>query len=123
VLAVKIYRSRLNQQFCKEHGIHLSGPKLGRPFTEGAEQKKQNYIDECNRIEVKRKFSLAKRKYGLGLIMTKLKETIGHSIAMSIVVLNLRKLRAFYIDSFILSGVKFVSLGFVTGGIRYKYNT
>lgn len=92
VLADKIYRNRANLQFCKEHCIHMSGPKLGRPFAQGAEQKKQNYIDECNRIEVERKFSLAKRKCGLGLIMTKLEDTIGHSIAMSIVVLNLRKL-------------------------------
>ena len=92
MLADKIYRNRANLQFCKEHGIHMSGPKLGRPFAQGAEQKKQNYMDECNRIEVERKFSLAKRKCGLGLIMTKLEDTIGHSIAMSIVVLNLRKL-------------------------------
>ena len=94
VLADKIYRNRVNLQYCKEHGIHMSGPKLGRPFAQGAEQKKQNYIDECNRIEVERKFSLAKRKCGLGLIMTKLEGIIGHSSAMSIVVLNLRKLGA-----------------------------
>ena len=72
----------------------MSKPKLDKPFAQGAEQKKQNYIDECNRIEVERKFSPAKRKCGLGLIMTKLEDTIGHSIAMSIVVLNLRKLGA-----------------------------
>jgi transposase, IS5 family len=40
---------------------------------------------------VEHKFSLAKRKYGPGLIMTRLEDTIGHSIAMSIVVLNPRK--------------------------------
>lgn len=92
VLADKIYRNRANLQYCKEHGIHLSGPRLGRPPADAADQKKLNYIDECARIEVERRFSLAKRKCGLGLIMTKLEDTIGHSIAMSIVVLNLRKL-------------------------------
>jgi len=92
VLADKIYRNRINLQFCKEHGIHLSGPRLGRPPADAADQKRLNYLDECARIEVERRFSLAKRKCGLGLIMTKLEDTIGHSIAMSIVVLNLRKL-------------------------------
>ena len=31
VLADQIYRTRENRNFCKEHGIRLSGPKLGRP--------------------------------------------------------------------------------------------
>ena len=30
VLADQIYRTRENRKFCKEHGIRLSGPKLGR---------------------------------------------------------------------------------------------
>jgi IS5 family transposase len=92
VLADKIYRNRANLQYSKAHGVHLSGPRLGRPPADAADQKKLNYIDECARIEVERRFSLAKRKCGMGLIMTKLEDTIGHSIAMSIVVLNLRKL-------------------------------
>jgi len=44
-------------------------------------------------VEVERRFSLAKRKRGLGLIMTKLEDTISPSIAMSVVVLNLRKIQ------------------------------
>ncbi len=31
VLADQIYRTRENRSYCKEHGIRLSGPKLGRP--------------------------------------------------------------------------------------------
>ena len=31
ILADKIYRSRKNRAFCKEHGIRISGPRLGRP--------------------------------------------------------------------------------------------
>lgn len=34
VLADKIYRNRENLQYCKERGIRLSGPKLGRPSKE-----------------------------------------------------------------------------------------
>ena len=33
VLADQIYRTRENRKYCKEHGIRLSGPKLGRPST------------------------------------------------------------------------------------------
>lgn len=91
VLADKIYRNRDNLNFCKELNIHLTGPALGRPKKDEVRDKKQNYIDESDRIEVERKFSLAKRKCGMGLIMTKLPETTRHSIAMSIIILNLRK--------------------------------
>ena len=31
VLVDQIYRTRANRNFCKEHGIRISGPKLGRP--------------------------------------------------------------------------------------------
>ena len=31
VLADQIYRTRENRNYCKDHGIRLSGPKLGRP--------------------------------------------------------------------------------------------
>ena len=42
--------------------------------------------------EVERKFSLAKRKCGIGLIVTRLKETTCHCLAMSVLLLNLRKI-------------------------------
>lgn len=92
VLADKIYRNRDNLAFCKELGIRLSGPALGRPKKDEQPDKKQNYTEECERIEVERRFSLAKRKCNLGLVSAKLKDTAFHCIAMSIVVLNLRKL-------------------------------
>ena len=59
VLADKIYRNRDNLNFCKEHGIRLSGPALGRPKKDEQPDLKQNYIDECERVEVERRFSLA----------------------------------------------------------------
>lgn len=93
ILADKIYRNRDNLAYCKLHHIRLSGPALGRPKKDIIRDKKQDYRDECERVEVERRFSLAKRKCGLGLIVTKLEETISHSIAMSVVVLNLRKIQ------------------------------
>ena len=92
VLADKIYRNRDNLSYCKQHNIRLSGPALGRPKKDAEIDKKQNYIDECERVEVERKFSLAKRKCGMGIIVTRLKETTCHSIAMSVLLLNLRKI-------------------------------
>ena len=92
-IADKIYRNRGNLRFCKGHGIRLSGPALGRPKKDEVRNKTQDFLDECERVEVERRFSLAKRKCGLGLIMTKLRQTIAHSVAMSILVLNLRKIQ------------------------------
>ena len=53
----------------------------------------QDYRDECERVEVERRFSLAKRKCGMGLVTAKLRETAAHVIAMSVLVLNLRKIQ------------------------------
>ena len=92
ILADKIYRTRANLAYCKEHHIRLSGPPLGRPRRNSVPDKRQEHQDECERVEVERCFSLAKRKCGMGLVTAKLQETAAHVIAMSILVLNLRKL-------------------------------
>ena len=55
--------------------------------------KAQDDRDECERVEVERRFTLAKRKCGMGLVTTKLRETAAHVIAMSVLVLNLRKIQ------------------------------
>ena len=93
VLADKIYRNRENPSYCKLHGIRLSGPALGRPKKDEQRDRRQTYLDQNERIEVERQFSLAKRKCNLGKVKTKLEETVGFTLAMSIVVLNLRKIQ------------------------------
>ena len=92
ILADKIYRNRENLAYCAERKIRLSGPALGRPKKDEIRDKKQDYIDESERVEVERKFSLAKRKCGIGLIVTRLQETTCHCLAMSVLLLNLRKI-------------------------------
>ena len=73
VLADQIYRTRDNRAFCQKHGIRLSGPKLGRPSKETTKTDKQiEYQDNTDRIEVERRFSLTKRCYGMGKIVTRL---------------------------------------------------
>lgn len=96
ILADKIYRNRNNLAYCKERNIRLSGPALGRPKKDAIIDKKAEYRDNADRVEVERAFSLAKGSYGLGLIRTKLEETTLGSIVLSILVMNInRKLRMF----------------------------
>jgi len=96
LLADQIYRTRDNRNFCKAHGIRLSGPKLGRPSLakQSAKEKKQEYQDNTDRIEVERSFSLSKRCYGMDLIRTKLYDTTLTSIALSVFVTNLFKIQS-----------------------------
>jgi hypothetical protein len=91
VLADKIYRNRENLKYCRERGIRLSGPALGRRPNNYVRDLKQENEDAKERIEVERAFSLAKRKYGLGILYTRLPETTLSSIALSIILLNLNK--------------------------------
>ncbi len=88
VLADKIYRNRSNLQYCKANGIRLLGPPLGCPKKETNVDKKQEYIDNADRVAVERSFSLSKRCYGLGLIKTKLADTTKASIVLSIIAMN-----------------------------------
>ena len=93
VLADKIYRNRENLSYCAAHNVRLSGPALGRPRKNEVRDKKRDYQDQADWVEVERQFSLAKRKCGLGMIMTRLEETTCHCLAMSVLLLNLRKLQ------------------------------
>lgn len=106
VLVDQIYRTRTNREFCKQHGIRMSGPRLGRPPKEKQKTTKEEYQDNVDRIEVERFFSLDKHCYGAGLIMTKLPETTLSSIAMSVLVGNL-----FRIPTGSLFWLYFVDLG------------
>ena len=100
-LVDRIYRNRMNLAFCKEHGIRLSGPALGRPRKDPSSDIKTEHQDAVDRIEVERGFSLAKRNFGLGCIWTKLDVTTRSSIALSIVAMNLHRLTCFSFCQFI----------------------
>ena len=102
-LADKIYRNRDNLAYCKLHGIRLSGPRLGRPKKDAVADRKAEYIDNADRVEVERSFSLAKRCYGLGRIMTKLDVTTRSSIVLSILVMNVARIAARSLRQFLIS--------------------
>lgn len=95
VLADTIYRTRENRKFCKELGIRLSGPKLGRPAKDQqvlAEQKKVEKQDHGERNAIEGKFGEGKRVYGLGLIKARLQTTSETTIALQLVIMNLEKI-------------------------------
>jgi len=99
VHADKIYQTRENRNYCKLHHIRITGKPLGRPAKKTEENKKkleeekiQRYQDDIDRISIEGRFGVAKRKYGLGLIKSKLKETSETDINVSIFVMNLEKI-------------------------------
>lgn len=114
ILADKIYRNRDNLQYCKKHGIRLSGPPLGRPTKDQEllrKQERQERRDMGMRNAVEGKFGEGKRFYGMDRVMAHLQETTETVIAMQLLVMNLEKrLRLLFIHFFklrfwVLNGV------------------
>lgn len=99
VQADQIYRTRENRRFCKQHGIRLSGPALGRkpkngPTSEDRQVAKQ---DTGERNAIEGKFGEGKRKYGLGCIRARLAKTSESVITLQLLVMNLeRRLRVLF---------------------------
>lgn len=93
VLADSIYRTKENRAYCREHGIRLSGAKLGRPSKDAEFDKKQEHQDNTDRIEVERFFSRSKRCFSMGRIVTKLETTQLTSVALSVFVSNLFRIQ------------------------------
>jgi hypothetical protein len=94
VHADKLYRSRENRRYCKDRGIRLSGPPLGRPKRDPKETKALKRLhrqDEADRVEVEGKFGLGKRRYSLGRIMARLPETSETVIGVVFLVMGLEK--------------------------------
>jgi hypothetical protein len=88
----KIYRTRANRAYCKQRGIRLSGPPLGRPPKNlSAADKQQARRDEAIRNRVEGKFGEGKRRYGLGRVMAKLAGTSAAQIALSFLAMNLEQ--------------------------------
>ncbi len=86
----KIYRTRENRAWCKERGIIMSGPPLGRPPANvSKEKKKQDLEAEKIRNCIEGKFGQAKRRFSLGRVMAKLVNTSETAIAITFLVMNL----------------------------------
>lgn len=89
ILADTIYRNRENRRFCKEHGIRLSGPRLGRPKADELEaNREQAYRDSCDRNIVESRNGIGKRRYGLDRILAYLAETAKTEAALIVFAMN-----------------------------------
>jgi len=98
VHADKIFRTRVNLNFCKQNEIRFTGKPLGRPRKEEKiskqeklAAKRQQQFDEGLRNTVEGKFGQAKRRFGLGRIMAKQAGTSETEIGICLIVLNLEK--------------------------------
>ena len=103
VLADTIFRTRENLRYCKKLGIHLNGPKLGKPFADPEEakrHKKLEWLESGERGEIERNFGVGKRRYSLDCIVTKLKETSEVMIHSIVLFMNLRKKLRLLLRSF-----------------------
>lgn len=99
ILADKLYRNRENLRYCKERGIRLSGPRLGRPSKDGPSREvlKQERDDAAERNQIEGKFGEGKRRFGLGRIQARLAHTSQTVIALQFLVMNLeRRLRVLF---------------------------
>lgn len=93
VLADKLYRNRDNLRYCKQRGIRLSGPRLGRP-PKNLPFDPFDRPDSAARNAVEGKFGEGKTGYGLGRVMARLKVTAESVIAVAFLCMNLnRRLR------------------------------
>lgn len=118
VLADQIYRNKANRRYCAEHGIRMSGPKLGRPSAHPSpEERHTAYQDNTDRIEIERSFSLSKRCYGLGLIRTRLEETSYGAVGLSILVTNLFRI----LDRYCLLFFTFFKELASSASVRWKF--
>lgn len=115
VQADRIYRTRENRNFCKLHGIRLSGPALGRKPKNGptSEEKQVVKQDTGERNAIEGKFGEGKRKYGLGCIRARLAKTSEAMITLQLMVMNLeRRLRVLFCLLFVLFSRRRLALNF-----------
>jgi len=94
-----VYRNRDNLKYCKERGIRMSGPKLGRPPKDKElyhQQLLEERLESGERSAIESSFGVGKRRYGLNLVMERLQETSEVTIHVCVLTMNLwKRLREF----------------------------
>ena len=90
ILGDGAYRNRDNLHFCKKNGIRLSGwSAAGSKNNELDIENEQSYRDSCKRNMVESRNGIAKRRYGLDLIMTRLDYTSETEAALNVLAMNI----------------------------------
>lgn len=96
VRADRIYQTRENKVFCSKLGIRLSGKPLGRPKKDAEERISSDMKEDFKkRQEIEGVFGVAKTRYGLERLMTKLPESQKASIGLVFLVMNLVQVLSF----------------------------
>jgi hypothetical protein len=90
VQADQLYRNRDNLAYCKKLGIRLSGPTLGRPGKDAERNRDIEYRDRCERNIIEGRIGIAKRRFGLDLIMAYLPHTAMTEAALQVLCMNAR---------------------------------
>ncbi|WP_434685451.1 transposase [Pseudanabaena minima] len=86
----QIYRTRSNRAYCRNLGIRITAPPLGRPVPDDlAAIRKQTLDDAKVRNQIEGKFGQAKRRFSLNRVMSKLANTSETAIAITFLVMNL----------------------------------
>ena len=117
----KIYRTQQNRAWCKERGIRISGPPLGRPPKNiSKEKKKQAAYDEKIRSSIEGKFGQGKRRFSLNCVMTKLSHTSKTAIAITFLVMNLSTYLSSLLRAFLC--LFFRNLPFLQSDIKNHYS-
>lgn len=92
VISDTIYGTRDNRKYLNRQDIRYSGRPLGRPAKNTATSKiaaRRRKVEAGIRNRIEGAFGVGKRRFGLGLVMTKLRETSENWIAMVIFVMNI----------------------------------
>lgn len=96
VSADAIFGSRENRAYMKQHGINYSGISLGRRPRELTPERKELEAERKKkakqRSQVEGVFGVGKRKYDLGLVKAKTKETSESWIGIVYLVMNIARL-------------------------------
>lgn len=125
ILADKIYRTRDNLKYCKEHNIHMNGPKLGRPPKDKAlytQQCRDERKEAGERNEVEGKFGTGKRCYGMDRLTARLKNTSETQIHMIVLTMNLlKKMKSSFVlfyERLCLQGFRSINIWVVGYGLN-----
>jgi transposase, IS5 family len=120
----QIYRTRSNRAYCRNLGIRITAPPLGRPVPDDlAAIRKQTLEDAKVRNQIEGKFGQAKRRFSLNRVMTKLANTSETAIAITFLVMNLEALLkqlAFLFFSWFMIGRQRLFLTFDKAGFTFS---
>ena len=120
VSADKIYGSRENRAYMKQHDINYSGVALGRRLKKLTQERKELEAERKKkakqRSEVEGVFGVGKRKYDLDLVKAKTKETSESWIGMVYLIMNIAQFMRVIFWPFLKKG--YATLKKLKNGLR-----